>query len=258
MTFTTRLLGGLTTTLLTASLMAAPATAGPPPGVVPSGGEHHDRPGHEDRRRGHHRHHQGHHPPGRHRHPGTGPMQRREGHGQDPQAGPGRVPGHADPPEGEQQQRPVRALPALRVAQRGRRRRGADQGRAWPMPATTPATATPATPSRPATAPGTPATPTSAAPAPATEQGRRTPTPGAGRTARTGPAPTTRVGATPRSTAPPSSPSELGLRGPDQARTARGGGTSHPRTVPPHGLTARAPWRRRSPAGDGGTLGGTS
>ena len=38
MTFTARLLGGLTTTLLTASLMAAPATAGPPPGVVPAAG----------------------------------------------------------------------------------------------------------------------------------------------------------------------------------------------------------------------------
>lgn len=38
MTFTTRLLGVLTTTLLTASLMAAPATAGPPPGVVPTAG----------------------------------------------------------------------------------------------------------------------------------------------------------------------------------------------------------------------------
>ena len=38
MTFTSRLLVGLTTTLLTASLMAAPAKAGPPPGVVPTAG----------------------------------------------------------------------------------------------------------------------------------------------------------------------------------------------------------------------------
>ena len=38
MTFTTRLLGGLTTTLLAASLMAAPATAGAAPVEVPAAG----------------------------------------------------------------------------------------------------------------------------------------------------------------------------------------------------------------------------
>ena len=47
-------------------------------------------------------------------------------------------------------------------------------------------------------------------PEPAAGQGRRTRTPGAGRTGRTAPAPTTRAGATPRSTAPPSNPSEPG------------------------------------------------
>lgn len=39
MTFTARLLGGLTTTLLTAGLMTAPATAGPTPAVVPTAGD---------------------------------------------------------------------------------------------------------------------------------------------------------------------------------------------------------------------------
>ena len=39
MTFTTRLLGGLTTTLLATSLMTAPATAGPTPAVVPTAGD---------------------------------------------------------------------------------------------------------------------------------------------------------------------------------------------------------------------------
>lgn len=39
MTFTTRLLGGLTTTLLAAGLMTAPATAGPTPAVVPTAGD---------------------------------------------------------------------------------------------------------------------------------------------------------------------------------------------------------------------------